>query len=278
MSFIEFRHVSHTYRLADGAEKAALNDITLSIEAGEFVAVLGANGSGKSTLAKHLNALLVPSSGSCLIDGKDTQNLATVNDIRRQVGMVFQNPDNQIIAATVEDDVAFGPENLGLPPDEIRRRVTDSLQAVGMKNKRRSAPHLLSGGQKQRLAIAGALAMATKCLVLDEPTAMLDPEGRQEVMTAVKKLHREQKLTVVYITHFMEEAARATRVIVMHDGRIVMDGKPAELLTREKELLACALTVPLAVQVATALRQKGIKLSPRIYTAENLVAELCPLK
>lgn len=278
MSFIEFRHVTHAYRHTDGSKKLALDGISLAIETGEFVAVLGANGSGKSTLAKHLNALLVPSSGSCIIDGRDTKNADDVYDIRRQVGMVFQNPDNQIIAATVEDDVAFGPENLGLPPEEIRRRVTDSLQAVGMKNKRHSAPHLLSGGQKQRLAIAGALAMATKCLVLDEPTAMLDPKGRQEVMTAVKNLHRDQKLTVVYITHFMEEAANATRVIVMHKGKIIMDGQPADVLTREKELIDCALTVPLAVQVATALRHQGIKLSPHIYTSEDLVAALCPLK
>ena len=278
MSFIELSHVFHHYVDGDGQKKIALNDVSLSVEAGEFVAVLGANGSGKSTLAKHFNALLLPSSGTCIVDGRDTKNQADVYGVRCAVGMVFQNPDNQIIAATVEDDVAFGPENLGLPPEEIRRRVKDSLTAVGMEDKRQLAPHLLSGGQKQRLAIAGALAMATKCIVLDEPTAMLDPQGRQEVMAAVKKLHREQKLTVIYITHFMAEAAEAERIIIMQNGKIVQDGPPGDVLTNEKQMTACGLTVPLAVQVAGKLRCAGIKLPPQICTADELVKELCPSK
>ena len=272
MAFIELTNLGYGYRLADGKIKPALENINLTVESGEFVAILGANGSGKSTLAKHLNALLVPTSGSCVINGRDTRNVGEIYAIRREVGMVFQNPDNQIVAAVVEDDVAFGPENLGLPSAEIRIRVDEALKAVGLIENRLSAPHLLSGGQKQRLAIAGALAMATGCLVLDEPTAMLDPQGREEVMDALIKLRREKNLTVVYVTHFMEEAARATRVVVMNAGRIIMDGAPAEVLTRQKEMRACGLAVPLATQMAARLRERGIELNESIYTEEELVS------
>ena len=215
MAFIELENLSHIHHAGEEGETVALSHINLSLSAGEFVAVLGTNGSGKSTLAKHLNAILLPTEGICRIDGMDTRDAAHLWDIRQEVSMVFQNPDNQIIAAVVEEDVAFGPENLGVPSIEIHRRVEASLRAVEMTAFRNFAPHLLSGGQKQRVAIAGALAMRTRCLVLDEPTAMLDPAGRKEVLTTVRELHRHAGITIVYITHIMEEAAAADRVLVM---------------------------------------------------------------
>ena len=232
MSFIQTKNLSHVYHAGQPNEHRALENINFTVEAGEFVAILGTNGSGKSTLAKHFNALLLPTSGTCSIGGLDTADAAELWRIRQQVGMVFQNPDNQIIAAVVEDDVAFGPENLGVPPEEIGSRVTAALEAVRMEKYRNFAPHLLSGGQKQRIAIAGALAMHTKALVLDEPTAMLDPVGRREVLAVVKRLHEEQGITVLYITHFMEEAAAADRIVVMECGRIVDIGRHEELLGR----------------------------------------------
>lgn len=274
MPFIELKNLSYAYQSADGKKNLALDNVNLSVAAGEFVAILGANGSGKSTLAKHLNALLLPTAGHCLIDGQDTRQVSDLFEVRKQVGMVFQNPDNQIIAAVVEDDVAFGPENLGLAPEKIRQRVTEALRAVGMEKCRGLAPHLLSGGQKQRLAIAGALAMATKCLVLDEPTAMLDPQGRDEVMLAVKRLNCEQKMTIVYITHFMEEAAQASRVVVMNKGKIVLDGKAAEVLIKRAEMLKCGLSVPPVVEMANGLRACGVTLPPDVYTEEDLVSAL----
>lgn len=275
MSFIEVDHLSHSYHIEKDVEYKALQDINLSIEAGQFVAVIGTNGSGKSTLAKHLNALLLPTEGCCKINGLDTKEQADLWKIRREVGMVFQNPDNQIIAAVVEEDVAFGPENIGVPPEEIRLRVTEALQAVGMSKFRKFAPHLLSGGQKQRIAIAGALAMRTHCLVLDEPTAMLDPTGRKEVLQTVQKLHKELGMTILYITHFMEEAIAADRVIVMENGKIAADGIPADIFTQVDKLEKMGLEVPLAVKMAEELRKKGIRIPKTVMTDEELAVALC---
>ena len=248
----------------------------MSIADGEFLAVLGTNGSGKSTLARHFNALLLPTEGRCTVAGLDTKETQELWRIRQLVSMVFQNPDNQIIAAVVEDDVAFGPENLGIEPAEIRVRVRDALAAVGMERYRTAAPHLLSGGQKQRVAIAGALAMRTRCLVLDEPTAMLDPLGRQEVLQTVQRLHRERGITVIYITHFMEEAAAADRVIVMEEGRIAAEGTPREVFQDVSGMKARGLDVPLAVELAALLRADGISLPQDLLTDKELVRALCP--
>ena len=274
MALIELDRLSHVYHAGEENEHRALADVSLSIEAGEFVAVLGSNGSGKSTLAKHLDALLLPTSGVCRIDGMDTQNVDQVWRIRQKVGMVFQNPDNQLIAAIVEDDVAFGPENLGVPPKEIRSRVDEALSVVGMTKFRSFAPHLLSGGQKQRIAIAGALAMQTECLVFDEVTAMLDPEGRAEILAVVKQLHKEQHKTIVYITHFMEEAAAADRIIVLDHGHLAMDGTPREVFAKADELQKLGLDVPLSVELGARLRVNGIDLPQAIVTEDDLVQAL----
>ncbi len=275
MEFIELKDMSHVYYSGTENEYRALDQINLSVRQGEFVAVIGTNGSGKSTLAKHLNAILLPSAGSCLIRGMDTREEDSLWQIRQEVGMVFQNPDNQIIAAVVEEDVAFGVENLGVEPAQIRIRVMEALRAVGMEHYRKFAPHLLSGGQKQRIAIAGALAMQTKCLVLDEPTAMLDPSGRREVLSTVKKLHEECGITVVYITHFMEEAVKADRVVVMEKGKICFEGTPATVFTQVERLEKLGLDVPLAAKVADRLRRKGLKLPAEILTDEDLAVALC---
>ena len=274
MALIELDRLSHVYHAGEENEHRVLADVSLSIEAGEFVAVLGSNGSGKSTLAKHLDALLLPTSGVCRIDGMDTQNVDQVWRIRQKVGMVFQNPDNQLIAAIVEDDVAFGPENLGVSPKEIRSRVDEALAVVGMTKFRSFAPHLLSGGQKQRIAIAGALAMQTECLVFDEATAMLDPEGRAEILAVVKQLHKEQHKTIVYITHFMEEAAAADRIIVLDHGHLAMDGTPREVFAQVDELQKLGLDVPLSVELGARLRADGIDLPQAIVTEEDLVQAL----
>ena len=269
--FFELDHVTHVYRSGEGEGYEALRGVTLSIGAGEFVAVLGANGSGKSTLARHLNALLLPTNGHCYVRGMDTCDEARRWDIRQEVSMVFQNPDNQLIAAVVADDVAFGPENLGVPPAEIRRRVTDSLALVGMERYAQAAPHLLSGGQKQRIAIAGAIAMQTHALVLDEPTAMLDPRGRAEVLSAVERLHEEQGMTIVYITHFMEEAIAADRIVLMDAGQVVMDGTPREIFSQPEKVRALGLDVPLAADIAERLRRGGRDLPQDIVTDEELL-------
>lgn len=274
MALIEIEHLSHVYHAGEEGEQAALDDLSLSIERGEFVAVLGSNGSGKSTLAKHLNALLLPTSGACRIDGIDTREEADVWRIRQKVGMVFQNPDNQLIAAVVEDDVAFGPENLGVPSKEIRRRVDEALKAVNMTEFRSYAPHLLSGGQKQRIAIAGTLAMQTEAIVFDEATAMLDPEGRAEILSIVQRLHEEQGITVVYITHFMEEAAAADRILVLDHGRLVVDAPPREVFRHARELRALGLEVPLAVELRDRLRAAGVALPEDLLTPAELVAAL----
>ena len=274
MELIKTVGLCHVYGEGTEERHEALQNVDMSIEKGEFVAVLGANGSGKSTLAKHFNALLLPTSGHCIVGGMDTAEETEAWRIRQICGMVFQNPDNQIIAATVEDDVAFGPENLGVESSEIRRRVTKALEAVGMEKYRGFAPHLLSGGQKQRVAIAGALAMRTECLVLDEPTARLDPAGRQEVMSTVKRLHDEDGITIIHITHFMEEAALADHIIVMDDGRVIMDGTPAEIFSHVHVLNRCGLGVPVAADMAYRLRRKGIKLPEGILYGDDLVRAL----
>ena len=274
-SLIEIKNLKHSYIDTDGNEIHALNGVSLDIYKGEFLAVIGANGSGKSTLARHLNALLLPTEGKCIVAGMDTADDKNLWNIRQHVGMVFQNPDNQIVAAIVEEDVAFGPENIGVPPAEIRTRVDNALAAVGMTEYAKHAPHLLSGGQKQRVAIAGVLALEPDCIVLDEPTAMLDPRGRIEIVNTVKKLNREKNITVVYITHYMEEAMQADRIIAMEHGVIKMQGRPEEIFTKVKELHALGLETPLASQAAFDLRQKGIKLADGIISNEELTEELC---
>ena len=274
MAFIEIEHLSHVYHAGEEGERRALDDVSLAIGRGEFVAVLGSNGSGKSTLAKHLNALLLPTEGVCRVDGIDTREEVEVWRIRQKVGMVFQNPDNQLIAAVVEDDVAFGPENLGVSSAEIRRRVDEALAAVNMTAFRSYAPHLLSGGQKQRVAIAGTLAMQTEAIVFDEATAMLDPEGRAEILSIVKRLHEEQQITVIYITHFMEEAAAADRVVVLDQGHVVMDAPPRAVFSHADELRALGLEVPLAVELRDRLRRTGIALPADLLTGAELVAAL----
>ena len=240
--------------------KYAVDGVSLDIRRGEFVAVLGANGCGKSTLAKHFNAILLPEAGTVLVEGMDTRNEDHLYDVRQKVGMVFQNPDNQIVATIVEEDVAFAPENLGVPSEEIRRRVDEALKLVGMYDYRLHAPHLLSGGQKQRVAIAGVIAMRPRCIVLDEPTAMLDPHGREEVISTIERLNREMGITVVLITHHMTEAIRAQRVIVMDAGRILADGTPKEVFPQVELLESVGLTVPATTKVLYALNQAGFDL------------------
>lgn len=274
---IKVEDLQYIYNENMANEFIALHDINLTIHEGEFVAIIGTNGSGKSTLAKHFNALLLPTGGRCKIDGIDTNSSDKLWTIRQKVGMVFQNPDNQIVATLVEEDIAFGPENLGVPSDEIKTRVDQALKAVGMEEYRKHAPHLLSGGQKQRVAIAGALAMQTKCLVLDEPTAMLDPQGRLEVLETVKRLHKELGITIVYITHFMEEAVEADRVVVMKNGSVLDEGTPRAIFTQVQKLKELGLDVPLAAQVAYQLRNSGIKLPENIITDEELAVALCQL-
>ncbi len=257
-----------------GGKFSVLGGIDLEINRGEFLAVLGHNGSGKSTLAKHFNAILVPTSGKVWIEGYDTSDESVTFDIRRRVGMVFQNPDNQMVANIVEEDVAFAPENLGVPPEEIRRRVDSALEAVGMSAFKKHAPHMLSGGQKQRIAIAGVLAMQPDIIVLDEPTAMLDPSGRREILDAVKKLNREQKMTVVLITHYMDEAVQADRVVVIDNGRIKMDGKPTEVFPQVEQLKALGLDVPQATELIYRLNRAGVKLNPQVLDSEECIRVL----
>ena len=256
-AIIKTEDLHFSYPAAEGVMPVVLDGVSLSIEEGSFVAVLGHNGCGKSTLAKHMNAILLPSGGTVYVDGIDTADDSRLLDIRRAVGMVFQNPDNQIVANVVEEDVAFAPENLGVPPAEIRQRVDDALKAVNMYDHREHAPHLLSGGQKQRVAIAGVIAMQPRCIVLDEPTAMLDPIGRKDVLRTVKELNRTRGVTVVLITHHMDEAAQADRLIVMAKGRVVADGAPKAVFSQVEELRKVGLTVPQTTQLLWELRQAG---------------------
>lgn len=272
---IEITDLVYKYSTQQDEETTAIDNLNLQISAGEFLAVVGHNGSGKSTLAKHLNALLLPTSGRVLIDGMDTSDSQYLWDIRRRVGMVFQNPDNQLIATTVEEDVAFGPENLGLPPKEIRERVDQALELVGMSDYKKHAPHLLSGGQKQRVAIAGIIAMRPRYLVLDEPTAMLDPSGREEVMTTIQSLNKQEGLTIIHITHFMDEAAVSDRVLVMERGRQVILGTPREVFLKITELRKLGLDVPQMIELANRLRASGLDLPADILTVEEMVEALC---
>ena len=274
---LQTEHLSFTYPAEEGVSTSttALEDVSLSIEKGSFVVVLGHNGSGKSTLAKHMNAVLLPSGGAVYVEGMDTKDEALLLEIRRRVGMVFQNPDNQIVANVVEEDVAFAPENLGVPTAEIRRRVDDALAAVGMSEFTRHAPHLLSGGQKQRVAIAGVIAMAPECIVLDEATAMLDPAGRREVLSAIRALNQERNITVVLITHHMDEAMDADRLIVMNDGKLVMNGTPAEVFTQVDALRAMGLAAPDTVELLYGLRQSGMDVPLDALTVDACADAIC---
>lgn len=253
----------------------AVNDVNLDIEAGEFVAVLGHNGSGKSTLAKHMNALLIPTEGTMLVDGIDTARETKLWKVRQKAGMVFQNPDNQIIGTVVEEDVGFGPENMGIPTDDIWKRVNDSLEKVGMTDYRYQSPNKLSGGQKQRVAIAGVMAMRPRCIILDEPTAMLDPNGRKEVLEAVRELNRKEKVTVILITHYMEEVIHADRVYVMDSGNVVMQGNPKEIFSQVDTLKKYGLDVPQVTLLAYELKKSGVDVPDGILTTEELVSALC---
>lgn len=276
MAIIKFENVTFRYESdEEGVVLApAVKDFSLSIDKGEFVAILGHNGSGKSTLAKLANGLLLPEKGRVLVDGMDTINEEDDIKIKQTVGVVFQNPDNQIVATIVEEDVAFGPENLGIEPTEIRRRVDNALKTVGMYEYRKHGPHKLSGGQKQRVAISGIIAMEPRCIILDEPTAMLDPIGRRDVMNAIKRLNRDLGITVVFITHYMEEAVEADRIVVMDDSRLVMDGTPKEVFADADKIRSIGLDVPQTCQLADMLRNDGIKLKNDLLSIDELVENI----
>lgn len=266
----------------DGVKKeeafVALNDIDMDIKDGEFVAILGRNGSGKSTFAKHINALLTPTSGTLWVKGMDTKEEKLVWDIRQRAGMVFQNPDNQLVATIVEEDVAFGPENMGVPSEEIRLRVDEALSTVSMSEFKRNTPSKLSGGQKQRIAIAGVLAMKPDCIVLDEPTAMLDPSGRKEVIDTIKRLNNEEGITIVLITHYMDETTEADRIIVMDKGRVALTGTPKEIFKQVDLIKGFGLDVPQVTEVCYNLNKKGISIKDDILTVDEMVKEICRLK
>ena len=261
----------------DEEPKLAIKGVSLEIEEGSFSAIIGQNGSGKSTLAKNLNGLLLPSKGAVYVSGMDTRDEDKIWDIRQTAGMVFQNPDNQLVSAIVEDDVAFGPENIGIDPVEIRARVDEALDAVKMGKYKRKAPHLLSGGQKQRIAIAGVVAIRPRCIIFDEPTAMLDPRGRKDIMEIIEKLHREG-ITVILITHFMDEAVKADRVVIMNKGEILLDGTPEHVFSQDELIRSARLDVPMAAEIAIYLRENGIDVPPEVVTAERLKEFVCQYK
>lgn len=282
MSIIKSEKLNFEYIKRDDEEniveiKKAIKDIDLDINEGDFIAVLGHNGSGKSTLAKHINAILTPTAGSLWLDGIDTKDKHRIWEIRQKAGMVFQNPDNQIIGTIVEEDVGFGPENIGIETEEIWRRVDNALEVVGMIAYRNHSPNKLSGGQKQRVAIAGVVAMKPKCIVLDEPTAMLDPLGRKEVLSTIKELNEKEKVTVILITHYMEEVIYADKVIVMDKGVSVLQGSPREIFTKVEELKNLGLSVPAVTELAYQLKKKGLNIKDGILTISELVDELCQL-
>ena len=282
MNFIEARRPVHEYIRRDEegnveSIQTALDHVDLDIEPGKFVAVLGHNGSGKSTFAKHLNVLLTPTEGTLWVDGKDAADEENLWEIRKNAGMVFQNPDNQIIASVVEEDVGFGPENIGVPTPEILKRVDQSLKSVGMSEYRTHSPNKLSGGQKQRVAIAGVMAMEPKCIVLDEPTAMLDPNGRREVLSAVQRLNEEKGVTIILITHYMEEVVDADQVFVMDQGKVVMEGTPREIFSQVETLKQYRLDVPQITLLADELRKAGLAVPKGILTRQELVDVLCRL-
>lgn len=272
----DIRHLTHTFETEDGKTFDALSDVTCTIPRGSFTAIIGTNGSGKSTLARHLNALYLPTAGEVIVEGMKTSDMEHIWDIRQKVGMVFQNPDNQLVAAIVEEDVAFGPENLGVPADEIRKRVDYALEKVGMSAYRTHSPAMLSGGQKQRIAIAGVLAMHPDCIVLDEPTAMLDPLGRKEVMDTIHELNRSEGITIVLITHFMEEAVTADHVLVVDRTKLQMKGTAREVFSQADKLTAMGLDVPVAADLAHGLRKKGYEIPEDCMTDEELGEALCP--
>ena len=272
----DIRHLTHTFETEDGKTFDALSDVTCTIPRGSFTAIIGTNGSGKSTLARHLNALYLPTAGEVIVEGMKTSDMEHIWDIRQKVGMVFQNPDNQLVAAIVEEDVAFGPENLGVPADEIRKRVDYALEKVGMSAYRTHSPAMLSGGQKQRIAIAGVLAMHPDCIVLDEPTAMLDPLGRKEVMDTIHELNRSEGITIVLITHFMEEAVTADHVLVVDRTKLQMQGTAREVFSQADKLTAMGLDVPVAADLANGLRKKGYEIPEDCMTDEELGEALCP--
>lgn len=272
----DIRHLTHTFETEDGKTFDALSDVTCTIPKGSFTAIIGTNGSGKSTLARHLNALYLPTAGEVIVEGMKTSDMEHIWDIRQKVGMVFQNPDNQLVAAIVEEDVAFGPENLGVPADEIRKRVDYALEKVGMSAYRTHSPAMLSGGQKQRIAIAGVLAMHPDCIVLDEPTAMLDPLGRKEVMDTIHELNRSEGITIVLITHFMEEAVTADHVLVVDRTKLQMQGTAREVFSQADKLTAMGLDVPVAADLAHGLRKKGYEIPEDCMTDEELGEALCP--
>lgn len=272
----DIRHLTHTFETEDGKTFDALSDVTCTIPRGSFTAIIGTNGSGKSTLARHLNALYLPTSGEVIVEGMKTSDMEHIWDIRQKVGMVFQNPDNQLVAAIVEEDVAFGPENLGVPAEEIRKRVDYALEKVGMSAYRTHSPAMLSGGQKQRIAIAGVLAMHPDCIVLDEPTAMLDPLGRKEVMDTIHELNRSEGITIVLITHFMEEAVTADHVLVVDRTKLQMQGTAREVFSQADKLTAMGLDVPVAADLAHGLRKKSYEIPEDCMTDEELGEALCP--
>lgn len=273
-NIIEIKNVTFSYTDDDGGVKSAVKNVSLNIERGSFTVILGHNGSGKSTLAKLLNGLNKPTSGDVLVDGINTREEDNEIEVKRRVGMVFQNPDNQLVASIVEEDVAFGPENLGIEPSEIRTRVDDALKAVGMYEFRKSTPHRLSGGQKQRVAIAGIIAMTPSCLVLDEPTAMLDPKGRAEIINTLIHLNRQKNITVILITHYMEEAEKADRVIVMNDGEIINDGTPKEVFKNVKQLKEVGLDVPQTTELLYNLSLNGFDINTNIISIEETAEEI----
>lgn len=276
---IECRNLVFKYTASENQEeKIAINDVNLQITEGEFIAILGHNGSGKSTMAKHMNALLIPTDGKMLVNKMDTSDMNNLWNIRETAGMVFQNPDNQLVATIVEEDVAFGPENLGVPPEEIRKRVDEALERVGMSEYKRHASHLLSGGQKQRIAIAGILAMQPKCIIFDEPTAMLDPSGRKEVLDTIIDLNRNYGITVILITHYMDEAAKADRIVVMDKGKLILDGKPRDVFANVEKMKNIGLDVPQVTELSYELQKVGINIDTRILDVNEMVNAICQLK
>ncbi|SMC28703.1 energy-coupling factor transport system ATP-binding protein [Clostridium acidisoli DSM 12555] len=278
-NMVECSNVTYKYEnTEENTFDLALDNININIKKGEFLVVLGRNGSGKSTLAKHINALMVPSSGTVMVDGLNTSDEKNLWDVRNKAGMVFQNPDNQLVATIVEEDVAFGPENLGVDPKEIRQRVDESLKRVGMYSYRKHAPHLLSGGQKQRVAIAGTLAMKPECIIFDESTAMLDPSGRKEIIRTIKDLNKNANMTIILITHYMEEAIDADRILVMDNGKIIIEGSPRIVFKEVETMKKIGLDVPQMTELAYELRTAGINIKEDILSIDEMVKELCQLK
>ena len=278
-TMIECRNLVFKYTASENQEeKIAINDVNLQITECEFIDILGHNVSGKSTMAKHMNALLIPTDGKMLVNKMDTSDMNNLWNIRETAGMVFQNPDNQLVATIVEEDVAFGPENLGVPPEEIRKRVDEALERVGMSEYKKHAPHLLSGGQKQRIAIAGILALQPKCIIFDEPTAMLDPSGRKEVLDTIIDLNRNYGITVILITHYMDEAAKADRIVVMDKGKLILDGKPRDVFSNVEKMKNIGLDFPQVTELSYELQKLGINIDTRILDVNEMVNAICQLK